>query len=723
MLLIVVAILNIIFAFVIIVRNYHVRINILLALTMISNVLWALGDAMMISAGTVDDALLWSRVFFIAPMLTAFFLILFAYSFPDNKKLPIVQTVLLAIPIIVMSGVTIVGENLLVNEFFKGERINEYMVNTRMFLLYGLFFVLYFSISYVILFVKSRQHRGIEKIQINYVLVGAVASSSLALISNILLPFFGNTKFVWVGPLLTLIYVFFSTYAIAKHHLFDIRATIARSVAYVLALASMLAIYVIMIFGVSDSFIDTSGIDSSQRIIYALFAVILAFTYQPLKKFFDKLTDKIFYRQSYDSEQILNEYSDFLVDEVETDEIIDYTLIMLNSALNPESAYIILYKNGAGEWYDNTGIILGDTRDAMARALEYQKPSILTSDLSGIREDEFTKNIKDHLAGENVRLSVKLSTHGQLEGFILLGEKKNGSRYSPDDYKFLTTVANELSVSLQNSERFDEIEKFNKTLKEQIEAATKQLRASNRKLQSLDQAKDEFISMASHQLRTPLTSVKGYVSMMMDGDAGPVTDDQKRLLGEAFASSQRMVYLISDLLNVSRLKTGKFIIEKTSVNLPKMVEQEVTQLIPSAQTRNLTLSYAPPTRFPELMLDETKTRQVVMNFIDNAIYYTKSGGQIEVNLRVNKNQVEYRVKDSGIGVPTRDQHKLFTKFFRARNARSARPDGTGLGLYMAQKIITAQGGSIHFVSKEGKGSEFGFNLPLSPPTTTKKSDR
>jgi signal transduction histidine kinase len=214
--------------------------------------------------------------------------------------------------------------------------------------------------------------------------------------------------------------------------------------------------------------------------------------------------------------------------------------------------------------------------------------------------------------------------------------------------------------------------------------------------------------MASHQLRTPLTSIKGYLSMVLEGDAGKVSSTQREMLNQAFFSSQRMVYLIADLLNISRLNTGKFVIELSKVNLAEVVKEELTQLEETAASHSLTLSYDKPKNFPDLMLDETKTRQVIMNFVDNAIYYTPKGGHINVQLVNSADTVTLKVQDDGIGVPKSEQPHLFTKFYRAGNARKARPDGTGLGLFMAKKVIAAQGGSIIFDSSEGKGSTFGF---------------
>lgn len=238
------------------------------------------------------------------------------------------------------------------------------------------------------------------------------------------------------------------------------------------------------------------------------------------------------------------------------------------------------------------------------------------------------------------------------------------------------------------------------------------LRSANRHLKELDKAKDEFISMASHQLRTPLTSVKGYLSMVLEGEAGDITETQRDFLEYAFNGSQRMVGLIADLLNVSRMSAGRFMIETKSVDLAKMVTEEVNQLQPHAKEKGLTLSFTPPeTAVPSMELDETKTRQVVMNFVDNAIYYTKAGS-ITVTLKVVGKRVEVRVADTGIGVPEDARKHLFTKFFRAGNAQATRPDGTGLGLFLAKRVIEDQGGTIIFESTEGKGSTFGFSFPL-----------
>jgi signal transduction histidine kinase len=313
----------------------------------------------------------------------------------------------------------------------------------------------------------------------------------------------------------------------------------------------------------------------------------------------------------------------------------------------------------------------------------------------GCSEADF-KIIKRQLPLQSLYV-VKLLARHRLVGLLVVGFATPAATVNPSDTTLIDRLSESVGVALDN-----------KLLFEENQRVVRQIKESNAKLLALDEAKDDFISMASHQLRTPLTSVKGYISMIREGDVGKVTPKQEQMLNQAFASSQRMVYLIADLLNVSRLRTGKFVIDPQPVNLAQMISEEIGQITEIAKVASQKLIYKEPKNFPELMLDDVKTRQVVMNFVDNALHYTPPGGRIDVLLTETPTTVEMRVKDNGIGVPPSEQPHLFTKFYRAANARQARPDGTGLGLFMAKKVIVAQGGSLIFESHKGKGSTFGF---------------
>ncbi len=308
------------------------------------------------------------------------------------------------------------------------------------------------------------------------------------------------------------------------------------------------------------------------------------------------------------------------------------------------------------------------------------------------------KRVRHHLPLKSMYV-VKLMARRKLVGLLVVGFLGSAQDVNQADITLMDRLSESVGVALDN-----------KLLFEENQHVLRQLKLSNTKLKALDEAKDDFISMASHQLRTPLTSVKGYISMIKEGDAGKVTPSQDEMLNQAFFSAQRMVYLIADLLNVSRLRTGKFVIDPAPVDLAQMITEELEQVNELAKIRSQKIVYKQPKPFPELMLDDVKTRQVIMNFVDNALHYTPAKGTVAVTLAETPTTVEMRVKDNGIGVPRSEQHHLFTKFYRAANARQTRPDGTGLGLFMAKKVIIAQGGSVIFDSTEGKASTFGFIL-------------
>lgn len=295
---------------------------------------------------------------------------------------------------------------------------------------------------------------------------------------------------------------------------------------------------------------------------------------------------------------------------------------------------------------------------------------------------------------------AKLVARDNLVGVLIVGSAGHITDFETPDLDLLERLAEAVGLALDN-----------KLLFEENQEVLQQIRKANHRLKELDATKDEFISMASHQLRTPLTSIKGYLSMVLEGDVGPLNKKERDMVQTAFDSAERMVFLIADLLNVSRLQSGKFVIENKPTDLSKMIEAQVDQLQEAAKNHHLTLTYDKPENFPTLSVDETKIQQVVMNFMDNAIYYTPSGGSITVKLEATAKEIIYTVIDTGLGVPKAEQPHLFAKFYRAGNARKMRPDGTGLGLFMAKKVILAQGGAIIFKSTEGKGSTFGFSFP------------
>ncbi len=570
----------------------------------------------------------------------------------------------------------------------------------------------YIAAAIILLVRRYRKAERAMKNQIRPVLFGVGFTFVLLLLTNfVLVSFLKNTSLLSFGPDITLIFLSSLTYAILKHHLFDIRPVIARLLAYIGSLGAIVLIFLASSVVVSNIFLSDSSSDTSLQIWFAILSVVSALFFQPIKKFFDRTTNRFFYQDSYDGQELLNTLNSTLVTNSDIQPMLGSAAKIVASSLRPEfSAFELLDEASVRKYVAGTKQVRvtdEEVQELSALMTRLEQKTLVASELVGHKE------MRDVLSKRQLELVVKLIVANQTIGYLFLGARLSGSQYSHRDIQLLETVADSVAIAAQNALRYEEIAQFNVTLQKKVDDATSKLQRSNEKLKALDEAKDEFISMASHQLRTPLTSVKGYVSMVLEEDAGKINEQQRNFLDQAYLSSQRMVYLIADLLNVSRLKTGKFVIEAKPTYLPDVVESEISQLYETAKARDLKLIFNKPESFPTLNLDETKIRQVIMNFTDNAIYYTPNGGKITLDLKSTKDSVEFTVRDTGIGVPKSEIPHLFVKFYRAGNAKKARPDGTGLGLFMAKKVVVAQGGAIVFKTEEGKGSTFGFSFPLS----------
>ena len=248
--------------------------------------------------------------------------------------------------------------------------------------------------------------------------------------------------------------------------------------------------------------------------------------------------------------------------------------------------------------------------------------------------------------------------------------------------------------------------------REELEKLTKQLKTANAKLKKLDAAKSEFISIASHQLRTPLTVIKGYLSMIREGDFGKLGEKIKDPIEKIFESSQRLISLVANLLNISRIESGRLKFNFTEMQLEDMIESVMEELKNKADEKGLEFTFKRHKKpLPKIRIDEEKIRQVVANIIDNSIKYTDEG-KVEVQLNQEDKNLYFCVKDTGAGIKRNDIGKLFQKFSRG-TGKTKTTDGTGLGLFVARQMVEAHKGSIWVESKgEGHGSKFCFTLPI-----------
>lgn len=694
--------------------GYKLKQNVALMFFSVLVAVWIIANHLGNDLSTPPQQAIVANYFVFFCSFTAMILImLFIVQLTGNKRLVTYTNWTLPVLgiIALLAATPLMGEGVVIQENIYGVVFGPLLIP------YGLALVYMIAFTLIVTRYGLRHTRGIRNNQLQVIGTALALALPLMLVLSFILPSvtgaFWLTEF-GVMPLSILVASLY--YSVIRHKLFDVRFVVVRSVAYICVLASLSIVYYLLAYVISVVVLQNHASDSvSVSPLNILLALLLTIIFQPIKRFFDHVTDKYFYKDNYKSVDFIKRLNILLTSTTDLRGLLERIATEIADTLKSDQVFFFLYQDGHAHHHLSSGtsrhskLPIYDARQLDEFARDNDEGVFLTDTLSGYPD------IRRLLVSHKISVLVPLKSADKITGYLFLGERRSGN-YTKRDLNVLATISSELLIAIQNALSLHEVKELNATLQQRIDVATKELRSSNAQLKHLDEVKDEFMSMASHQLRTPLTSVKGYLSMVLDGDVGKVTPQQRKLLTEAFGSSERMVRMIADFLNVSRLQTGKFTMEKTDIEFRKIVKQEVEHLKLVAGVRNLKLELVASDQDLHIHADEAKLREVVMNFIDNAIYYSKPDSTIKISLTKHARYIELTVSDTGIGVPKEEQARLFNKFFRATNARKQRPDGTGVGLFLSRKVILAHGGEMIVHSVEGRGSTFGFRLPL---TTTK----
>jgi signal transduction histidine kinase len=249
-------------------------------------------------------------------------------------------------------------------------------------------------------------------------------------------------------------------------------------------------------------------------------------------------------------------------------------------------------------------------------------------------------------------------------------------------------------------------------MEDDLVRANTELKHQQEELTILNQVKDEFISLASHQLRTPATGVKQYIGLLLQGFLGELPEEQREVLEKAYASNERQIELINDLLRVAQIDAGKIVLKKAAVNITDLVNDVVAEQRDSFQKRCQQIEVVTPSRPVIAHVDSRRFRMVIDNLVDNASKYTPDRGNIDVSLDLIDGYLCVCVSDDGVGIKDEDIARLFTKFTRIGNMLSDEVGGSGLGLYWANKVVQLHSGYIEVESKVGKGTKFMVTIPM-----------
>lgn len=567
-----------------------------------------------------------------------------------------------------------------------------------MFLITGLGY----SISGIfILLKKYRLSVGIQKQQLLFVLIGITLMHILLITANfVIVLLFKSSFFISFGPFFTLPFLISVFYAITRHKFLEIRLVVIRAISLTLLIGIAAALYAGALYSFAD-FIP----ESNKHNFNFILTVILALSLHSIKKIIEKGTEKLFFRTNYESSQLLEELGVITTSTLTLSSITSRILKKLTNTLQiDKAAFLLIEENGV-----------------KVTQINYESPPLISkNDIRTLaqkaRSNPFTyeeatsSTIKQAFQTCEASVILPLENTDRIFGIMCLGQKKSGHIYSNQDIDMLNIFIPQISVAIQNSLAYEKIKSFNQTLEDKIEVATQKIRSANKNLRHLDKLKDEFVYLATHELKNPVTAMKGYLSMIEEGSFGKIPKNLEGPLFELSQSNQQLVNLVNDLLQIARAEAHTVKMNTIPVNICEIVEGVINSIKPLAQQKKIPIRYMCNKDKILVLTDPERLKEVFNNLLSNAIKYSQKG-VITINYLEEGDQIITHVRDEGVGIAEKDQQKIFSRFFRAEEEVAKGIPGSGLGLFIVRQLVEKMGGKIWFTSKLNKGSTFSFSLP------------
>ncbi len=673
---------------------------------------WTIFNFLALLPGTEETRLFFVRLVMFVTAFMGVFTYLLAVTFPAEKLL-LEKTAFFAV---VFAAIIVAGLGLSPWMFssLKNTANGGFNLNPGPALaLFGLSHIGFTTAGFVILIKKLHLSVGRARQQLYWFLWGIILTLSLITVSNFLvIIFLDSIQYTFIGPTFTLFQAGFITYAIVKHRFLDIRLLVARSIAYSLLGVTLGIMYVAGLFFVSYFITkENSALNSINIVSSTVLALLIALSFQPLRYWFEAVTDKILHQEHYDAESLLQHLSKSMATSISLKDISSDVLRIIKENLRLTKIGLIIVHKKHLHRYTRNHKQKNQHYRLTKREINFlkSKPLLLFDEL-------VESKVKEILRKYHIFAIVPLKTRKHFIGFLALGEKASGDTFFTYDVRLLKIIGPELAIALQNAQRFEEIQQFNQTLQRKIKQATSNLRHVNSRLKELDKLKDEFLSVAAHELRTPLGSIRWNLEMALGGQTGKINKQTQTIISQSYDSARRLIRLINNLLNVSRIEQKRVKDEPELTNIIKIIRTTVQELYGLTREKKLKvfLNVSKDKKIPIIKIDPRRFQETIVNLLSNAIKYSKEKGKITINVGVVKKNIVIEVSDYGIGIPQKDQVNIFSKFFRADNANESGEEGSGLGLFVVKSYVESWGGSIAFKSELNQGTTFTLNLPFKP---------
>ena len=711
-------------------------------------------------AAPQSSSLFWCKALYVVAIFPSYSFYLFSQVFPYGE-IPKFKKAVWAIISSLSMAVLVILPDLIIKSVDIHPGLEKEIIWGNLYFLYFLYVSGIIAYGLVILLKKYFKETGIIRTQLKYIFWGYFFGSGMAMFPNLLLPWVGIFKINWMGQTLGVITIALTVYAIIRYRLMDIRI-VARKIFIYLGVAGFaygIFYAIILLYNRVFGSVFSSAAYVSGIIIAPLFVL----TFYALDRGLKHFANKYLFVSLYNYQETINNLTDELSHYIDIDKIIGLIVETIKKTMQLDRAGVLLadLKTDPVQYRiakiigfnEQNGISLVQDSFLTKHLQKIQKPLVrnefllLSRDSQDPQERQSFAKLFEHMKHIEASICLPLMSSDKLIGIIVLGAKISGDAYTKEDLDLLNTLSKQAGIAVDNALLYAEVKDFNASLKTEVAKATAELQAGKSKvekayevekqareeLQKLNQAKTEFLNLASHQLRTPTSVIKGIASMIKEGSFEKFPKEKQATFIEGlYDKSLKLEDIINDILNASEMTSTKFKMTPDHADWidPELFIKELVRgFEPKLAERQIDLKISiEKSPLPKILCQQEFLKDAIGNLIENAIKYTPSAkadsytrnireGKAEINVSVfqKDKDVVFKIQDNGIGVPKEEITNIFKKFQRGSNARDMYTDGSGLGLFIVKEIIEGHGGRVWAESELGKGSSFFASLPTNPP--------
>lgn len=439
-------------------------------------------------------------------------------------------------------------------------------------------------------------------------------------------------------------------------------------------------------------------------------AFVFALLFSPTRYAMEELIRQVFPGTDYDSHQLVKRLNTISYGSLTLDTLSATFFAELADGLAaPEAAFIFLPARG------EPVVKVSDRFQNLLSLTDGQLKTLL-KDLPNLNYPHARLNTPaaNHLLDiYHIKLVLPLTNNADLVGLMLLGSKDPQKPYTTKDKKVLTAIAPKIGFAVKNAFAYEKIEAKNLKLIADLEQSNQQLRQANKRLRKDDKLKDEFLFIATHELKNPITAMKGYISLIKEGIYGHIPVKLRPPIEQIDFSNEQLIALLNNLLQIARYEAQRLDIKTQPLPICEVIERVITDLKPLSDQKHLSLVHSCQNQAVKVMADRERLHEIMSNLLTNAVKYSDHG-TITISHTISQDKLVTHIQDEGVGIKPEDQTKIFTRFFRVEEEAARGIPGSGLGLFIVKKLLEKMNGSIWFTSRQGHGSTFSFALPLAP---------